>query len=645
MHRYRPLVVVVIAVALLLAGAGNAQAHFGLAPADSAAKPKKKAKKCKKGRVRVKILKRRLCQSARKALPRPRPGDRRLLFTKRALGANLKGLRDRKGRRPRSIKKALRRISPRAASGMARGVTRGFKMLDRLALNRPGGTAGAARVGARAAASDTYTMNLGGGASVDIRVKLISQGSAELELTARQRGRAVRTTIGLNVDLGFRGPQCPTAQGTLAAKDGLRVRITTEVLDARGGVDSYYTQVVFQDTKLTGKVGDDAKLDELKVEDTLRLGEYAGGSILGDMRIESKITRETVVKMRTGAYDPGRSRVQVSVALGGILRIFQSSATAGATERLQKAANEGFAATVHRAMEKFRERESAWQTPPFKCADVRLTPASGSLTLRTGDSGQIRAETTSKQDGGKPPTASWITSGEQNASFGPPVASGNPASFNYGVGAVASGAKVRATFKATSRAGVAETEWVQNTRSFEINKIAGNFTGDHSRPVGDGTGSISWTGGGTFLRSPPGSPGAFGNYVLNAGSANFTYSGRYIGGDAACDMSGSAFVDLFQDAGGSIVVSPAGGSPFLEGPHDYGGSVDFSGPDAQVTVTLSNCADPNVNGETRTFPIAVSPLHMGPSQQSPDGIHYNGSHSESSSGITTDWSWLLTGAK
>ena len=150
---------------------------------------------------------------------------------------------------------------------------------------------------------------------------------------------------------------------------------------------------------------------------------------------------------------------------------------------------------------------------------------SGSRTLGTGDNGQVSAETTSKRDGGKPPTATWTLSGAQNASFGPDNASGNPASFSYGVGAVSPGAKVRATFKALSRAGVAQAEWVQDTRSFQINKIAGNFSGDHTRPVGSRTGRISWNGGATFLRNPAGSPGAFGNYVLNAGSVNFTYSG------------------------------------------------------------------------------------------------------------------------
>ena len=170
-------------------------------------------------------------------------------------------------------------------------------------------------------------MNIGGGATIDIRVKLAAQGAAEMELTVRGNGRAVRTTVGLNLDLGFKGPTCPTAQGILEAKDGLKARITTETLRSNGTVSDYYTQVIFQDTKLTGEVGDDAKLKTLKIKDTLRLAELSGGSL--HMSIDSKITRETEVNMRNGQYDLGKSKVQVSVVLHGIFGIFRSWATAG----------------------------------------------------------------------------------------------------------------------------------------------------------------------------------------------------------------------------------------------------------------------------------------------------------------------------
>jgi hypothetical protein len=94
-------------------------------------------------------------------------------------------------------------------------------------------------------------------------------------------------------------------------------------------------------------------------------------------------------------------------------------------------------------------------------------------------------------------------------------------------------------------------------------------------PAGGGrTGVVSWTGSATFVSTtPPGFAGAAGSYVLKAGSVSIHYSGGSIVGDALCDMSGT-FVDLFQDAGGSIGVNPADPAKlFEEGPHNYSGDV------------------------------------------------------------------------
>jgi hypothetical protein len=621
--RLLPLLVAALLVAI--------PAAPGATPAGNAVAAAKK-KKCKKGQVRVVVGKKRSCRPLRKALPRPRKGDPRVIYARAAVGANLKGVRDRRGRRPPSIEKALRRISPKAVKGMQRVIPRALKLLDR-------GRAQAAQEGG----SVGFTYGLGNGASIDVRANL-AQANIEVAVTGRRNGQSIRTRIGINRDLRFRGPDCPTAAGVLDAKDGLRVAITTEFLDADGDVDYYYTQVVFQDTKLHGVVGDDAKLDTLEVTDTLQLGEITGGSIFGGVNIESRIKRHTIVNMKNGHYDPGRSDVSVSVALSGILRIFQSSAQAGARERLQAAADKGFAATVERAMSNYREREAAWQTPD-KCATARLTPTNNSLTLSAGQRGSIRGEVTAKQGGGRPPTATWTVSGQQNAAFNP-GARGNPGSIAYTAGAVAGGSKVKATLKAVSRAGVAKADWEQNTRSFTINKIAGNFSGSYSVPVGSRTGVISWTGSATFVRTtPPGTPGALGSYVLKAGSVSFNYSGGSIVGDALCDMSGNEFVDLFQHGGGSLGVAPVGSAVFEPGPHDYGATASV-GPTPMVTLTESNCADPMHNGTTHDYPVFPQPLDTGPDQQlSPDGIHYNGSYSRSQGGISYQWSWTLTGSQ
>jgi hypothetical protein len=148
--------------------------------------------------------------------------------------------------------------------------------------------------------------------------------------------------------------------------------------------------------------------------------------------------------------------------------------------------------------------------------------------------------------------------------------------------------------------------------------------------------------------TPPGFPGAAGLYVLTAGHAAFHYSDGNIIGQAACDMRGSTSVGLFQHGGGSIGVSPVDAvSPFEQGPHDYGGDVGL-GPTPRVTLTMENCAPgaESEEGKTYDIPIGLPPLDTGGGQnRSSDGIHYNGSHSQSASGIVTDWSWTLTGEK
>jgi hypothetical protein len=633
---------VLAALAVSAAAPAAAQASYGSVPADSAAKPRKKAKKCKRGQVRYVIGKKRTCRALKKAFPRPKKGDPRLIFARAAIPGTLKGLRDKKGRRPPSIEKRIRRISPRALKVFEnRALPKAIQMIDQLAARRAASASSA--VASQAPGSTiSASFDLGNGVSIDLRAKLAGQATVEVAITGRNAGQLVRTTIGANLDLGFRAPQCPTSAGELDGKDGLRVSITTELLDDDRSVDYYYTNVIFQDTKMQGIVGDDAKLKTLEITDKLQIGEYTGGSIWGGSRIESVARRHTVVNMKTGQYDPGRSNVQVSVALSGILRIFQSSATAGATQRLQKAADEGFAATVKRAMEKYKERESAWQTPN-RCAKVKFNPVSGARPLETGQRGSVQAETLSNQDNKRPPTATWTGTGIEGGAL-PQSAGGNPTSLAYAVGV---GPRLRGVYKAVSRAGIGEAEWKQPIRSFEINEIAGNFSGTFEQVTSIGTSHVSWTASGTFVRqTPPGIPGATGSYLLKAGIASYHFSGLTITGHADCNMSGSAVVDLFQDAGGSIGVSPVDFmNPFKAGPQNYGGSVSL-GPDPMVTLTMSSCSDTDENDKQYEWPVGYPPLQMGAAQrQSPDGIHYDGSYTDSQGPITYEYTWVLTGRK
>jgi hypothetical protein len=552
---------------------------------DPIAAAKKKPQKCKKGTVRVVVGKKHSCRPLKKALPRPRKGDPRLIYVRAALGANLKGVRDRKGRRPPSIEKALRRISPKAVQGMQRVIPRALQLLDR-------GRAKAAQGGD----SVGFTYDLGNGASIDVRANL-AQANIQVAVTGRRNGQSIRTRIGINRDLGFRGPDCPTAAGVLDAKDGLRVAITTEFLDGDGDVDYYYTQVVFQDTKLHGQVGDDAKLDTLEVTDTLQLGEITGGSIFGGVNIESKIKRHTIVNMKNGHYDPGRSDVSVSVALSGILRIFQSSAEAGARERLQAAADKGFAATVERAIDKYRERESAWQTPNM-CATLEFSLAPNTRRLRPGESGGFDATAIAKQGGGVSELVARL-SNQVNATFSPTRASGQRARFGYTVASAPASDKVRSTVRATSKAGVAQGDWEQNVDrpnpppAAYVGPVSGTAVYDQNELGAGNSLEASWSGNVVLRQVPtgylPGTPGVpSARYALTAGSIQYGFNGR-VGG---CNVVGSAPIDLAaeQDVAGSAFLHVYDGTP-----RSYQLQIPMP---LMVTVVGQNsvCDDPNDNG-------------------------------------------------
>ncbi len=303
---------------------------------------------------------------------------------------------------------------------------------------------------------------------------------------------------------------------------------------------------------------------------------------------------------------------------------------------------------MKRAIEKYKEREAGWNTPNT-CAQLRLDPPSGSLTLGVGDSGSLRGELSAK-DGAKPASADWTLSGQENASFNPASARGNPSSFSYVVTNAGDGVRVKAKVRAVSRAGVAETEqpWFQNTRDFKVNTIAGNFSGEMIFPVAGRQGKFSWTGGATFTRMGLDTAGAFGSYVLSTGTVTVTASGAYRYGDGGCSMSGTALIPLPAQSGAINVSPPEGPSIFAPGPRAYSGSLSPPPPPASnITVTLSGCGDdPDLNGQTRTFPVDNFLLFTGQTPvQSPDGIHYEGTAStDGGFGATSEWGWTLTGS-
>ena len=441
------------------------------------------------------------------------------------------------------------------------------------------------------------------------------------------------------------GAALPDAVGRLQGAIRYTLRASVQVL--RGGQDVWSQAIdVTRRTELDGWNEVDAKLDRLDVEDVETSNFRLGGSVRGypPIAVRTKVIRRTRVDMRSGDYEPDRSDINVTVDTEGLGGPERSDVEDDIAQRSRAQADQQFRAIVEKAISGYRSREAEWQEP--RCAELRFAPVSNARTLRPGEQGSFTATAIAKSDG-SPSELDARLSAPVNASFDPTRAGGQQARFGYTVTSAPAGGTVQAHVRATSKAGVAEGTWEQPLEPpLEIEKISGNFSGVQTTPVGSRIARVAWTGAATFRSTPPNVPGAVGGYTLEAGQVTYTFSGGNILADAACDMSGTAFVDLFQKGGGDLAVFPVG-SPFEEGPHTYSGGI-FIGPGAPVTITLSNCADPDLNGETRTFPVVqggMAPLDIPGNTASPDGIHYEGSRTFSASGISVEWTWVLKGAK
>src|SRR5690242_2907478 len=115
-----PFAVLLLSLGFATAAAPVAYAFGPDAGAEAAQKKKKKKKpvKCKSGQIkeRVKVGKRTRvrCVAAKKAWPAPAPVDMRTESTSYVLGANYAKVRDRRGRKAKSLPRLLKRVHPRA---------------------------------------------------------------------------------------------------------------------------------------------------------------------------------------------------------------------------------------------------------------------------------------------------------------------------------------------------------------------------------------------------------------------------------------------------------------------------------------------------------------------------------------------------
>jgi hypothetical protein len=631
-YRRQALVFALLIAVLVPATAAQARPIATGGPASQAAKARKKKPKvvkCKRGQVKVKTQGKTRCRPLRKALPRPKRGDLRLIVARAALAGDLSALRDRRGRRGASTRKILNQVNRRAYPGMQRAVPDALARLDRLSLR-----AGSARAHAHAAASDTYSFDAGGGVQIDVRLSLARQATAEFRLNTAGGGTGFRTTIGFNIDSGFKSKGCPEADGVLDAKDGLHVRVTTEKLEDNKVVELYGIDIETK-TTMKGHNAIDAKLDDIDpLKDVQKIREISNGPDVGRIDVRAEITRQTKVNMRNGQYDAGRSSVTSSVRLSGLTRLLQAFFSSGVQARLQKAADEGFAATVQKAIDKYRALETAWNNPNT-CVEAVFDPASFTKVLKKGSNGQFSAKLALKSGTGGNPPGRWTLTTQLGGTTSPGSAQGATPQFTYTVPAQPLASLFIALFKVTSKGGVAQGGWQQNIEGARLAQIAGSFNGSMTEYPGT---QYSWAGNITFV--PGGQlPGIEGGYNVSSGTYTVTVSGPSSSG---CDVNGSRDVTI-PAGGGGITVTATG--PDGTGPYDYRINVPSPHPASDIDATRSNCADSNLNGTHQTV-FTPQPIDSTESTQtSQDGRTYDGTSADNSGApnFSISWHWSLQG--
>jgi hypothetical protein len=595
------------------------------APAAEAAKPAK----CKKGQVkeRVKVRKGKVktrCVKAKQAWPAPKPVDVRAVGTRYVLGQDYAKVRDRRGRRAKSLPKLLERIHPRADTALAAAAKAGLARMDARAAASQAGS------GCGGGGTISSTFDAGGGQSVDMTMTGGSDASLQLGLESRQGDRRVRIEIEFPGCESTRLESCPTADGIVRGSDNRRIGIRAFVIE--GGRETWSQGIRLEgETTLRGVVADDAKLDFFEPHNTevgvLTLGGSSRGFSPLSMRM--LVQRITRVDMRATppSYQLGPSTLNVTITSPDL-----TGPAATATERqiesgMRSRADEQFRDIVDKAIRRMRATEEGWNSPN-RCATIQFTPASGTRTLRVGDTGSVSANLVSSR-GGSPSRASWTQVGAGNATFSPATATAVPASFSYsGIAQAGEGIFVTGAWKAVSKAGVAQETWTQPTVSSAINTISGTFSGDQ-----DIGGSIlSWAGEATFRRVFPG-PGGDGAFQLQSASYTVTASGRALHID--CQQSGTKTVT--ETAGD---LTSTGQPPDRAAPYDLSGSIIPVGPfNSTMTVSLSGCSGSNPPSSMVTS-LAFTPLKLG--GQSADGVDFSGNLTDTQ-GMVTNWRWSMRG--
>jgi hypothetical protein len=624
-----------------------ATAPAGAAPDVTAAAKKKR---CKKGQVRVRSGKRVSCVRARRVLPRPKRGDPRLLLARSAFGRDWSHVRSRRGKRAQSLPKLVRKLGPRAPRLLSRVTARGLGVIDK-------GSAATARAQSAATGcrdvppgtrqQESFTSS-DGGVRATVTATLGSDGARlNMELTGNEFTLTAALDFGACEPNEVEAPQCPTAAGQLKGEIRYRMRVSIRV--SRGGENVWSQSAeITRRTKLEGWTDVDAKLDFLDVEDnevsTVRLG--GSTRAFPPISIRTRLTRDTRVNMRTGAYEPGLSDITVTVDMEGLFGADRSELQDELEQRGRGDADQQFRSVIEKGISGYRNREERWQQPGV-CAKLELVPTPGSLTLKPDQAGTFTATAKAVQDGNTSELDARL-SDQVGAAFEPTRAGGQQARFGY---TVHHGTRDRVAVKvrATSKAGVAEGTWEQPVvppPPPPPSAYNGTFSGSGVYDENElGTGNhmnASWSGSLHATWSGPSSPGASdASYTFQSGTLQYSFNGRV--GD--CDVAGNGTINLAEqpDYQSLTLIQLF----FDSAPRKY--QLQVPAPlIAQIPGTQSNCDNPDENGDAFDWSpgagvpwMAYSPFPGGPVADD-WSIHGSGSGNTGPGSPEQTWQWQLT---
>jgi hypothetical protein len=661
-------VVVTIAIACGLGAAVASASPTGAAHASAAANKKKrkpgkrKPTPCKPGQAQLRIGKRTICVTH--SLPTTSLTPRAVTVST-ALNLGIGKTRDRHGRRSPTLAKLLRRAGPHARASLEKAISIGLTRGEDLALGRAQGARAAV---SRAFASSSECGSEGleqarkeleeapqsqkeqaqreikeaeSGKSAKIGEAELSlgieNGATKLGIDIKAKGVSVSVSIRSCGEGGLKVDNCPTAEGKVEGHGHAELEATFKISE---GAKLLMAQgfKFSGETTVKAQTGDDGKLDYYDIKHVYSLVGSFGGSKakFGPITVDTTYIGEAHIDMRSGGGTPPPAQVDVMMSMAGVDPAERIAAEIKVAREAQAEADKEFSAEVEKTTKRLRAQEAVW-LKPNECASLHFEPASESLKLKKGDSGTVKSRTEAK-GGGAPPTATWTLSGEQNASFTPGGSEGNPLSTSYDVTNAGKGLIVSATFKATSKAGVAEGTWKQRSENV-IQTMTGTFTGRDER----GGELLEWSGTATFSRIPE-SPEGTSILELVSSEVTITASGVTPTG---CSQTGKEQVPVFAKSPFTVLGEGAPGVMYdIDVPFTYPG---------QMNVTFFGCpphGEGDGPGETMLPGEALlsgDPLTGGPSallQTSTDGITFAGSAGANGDepGEMLHWTWSMTGS-